>query len=163
MGVGQVSETMGHAAPHVAEAPRLDIERAQIPRQRMAELIVMDPLQSLLAAIRAPLAVSYQLYTAVLLLLLVLLHILKNLYCVFNSFFDQCQLQRKALVVEIMESSDSIRSIRHILYDVTVRLIVRSLTTQLQVVQGTMVGSGVTLTSAKLQNCCASLLEHHLP
>ena len=88
---------------------------------------------------------------------------MKNLYCVFNSFFDQCQLQRKALVVEIMESSDLIRSIRHILYDVTVRLIVRSLTTQLQVVQGTMVGSGVALTSAKLQNCCASLLEHHLP
>ena len=53
---------MGHAAPHVAEAPKLDIEPAQIPRQRMAELIVMDRLQSLQAAIRAPLVVTYQLH-----------------------------------------------------------------------------------------------------
>ena len=58
---------MGHAAPHVAEAQKLDIEPAQIPRQRMVGLIVMDPLRSLQAAIR-DLAVSNQLHTALLLL-----------------------------------------------------------------------------------------------
>lgn len=52
MGVGQVSEAMGHAAPHVAEASKLDIEPARIPQERMAEIIVMDPLHRLQAAIR---------------------------------------------------------------------------------------------------------------
>ena len=67
MGVGPVSEAMGHAAAHVAEAQKLDIEPAQIPRQRMVGLIVMDPLRSLPAAIRV-FAVRYQLHTALLLL-----------------------------------------------------------------------------------------------
>ena len=61
MGVGQVSEAMGHAAPHVEEASKLDIEPARIPHQRMAEMIVMDPLQRLQAAIRL-LAVSCQVH-----------------------------------------------------------------------------------------------------
>ena len=51
MGVGQVSEAMSHAPPHVAEVANIDIEPAQIPRQRMAELTAMDPLQSIQAAI----------------------------------------------------------------------------------------------------------------
>ena len=67
MGVGPVLEAMGHAAAHVAEAQKLDIEPAQIPRQRMVGLIVMDPLRSLQAAIRV-FAVRYQLHTALLLL-----------------------------------------------------------------------------------------------
>ena len=60
MGAGQTLETMEFAVPHVVEAPKLDIEAAQIPRQTMAEVIALDPLQGLQAAIR-PLAVSYQL------------------------------------------------------------------------------------------------------
>ena len=52
MGAGQVLDAMGLAAPHVVEAPKLDIEPAQIPRHQMAELIAMDPLQALQSAIR---------------------------------------------------------------------------------------------------------------
>ena len=63
MGAGQALEAMESAMPHVVEASKLDIEPAQIPRQRMAEMIAPDPLQSLQAAIRV-LAVSYQLYIA---------------------------------------------------------------------------------------------------
>ena len=68
---------MGHAAPHVAEAQKLDIEPAQIPRQRMVGLIVMDPLRSLQAAIRV-IAVRYQSHTALLLLSLPSLFIYLN-------------------------------------------------------------------------------------
>ena len=84
MGDGPVSEAMGHAAAHVAEAQKLDIEPAQIPRQRMVGLIVMDPLRSLQAAIR-DLAVSYQLHTALLLLSLPCLMILLLKPCLTNS------------------------------------------------------------------------------
>ena len=63
MGAGQTLEAMEFAVPHVVEAPKLDIEAAQIPRQTMAEVIALDPLQGLQAAIR-PLAVSFQLYKA---------------------------------------------------------------------------------------------------
>ena len=62
MGAGQAMEAMGFAVPHVVEAPKLDIEAVQIPRQRTAVMIALDPLQSLQAAIQI-LAVSYQLYT----------------------------------------------------------------------------------------------------
>ena len=58
MGAGQALEAMESAMPHVVEASKLDIEPAQIPRQRMAEMIALDPLQSLQAAIRL-LVVSY--------------------------------------------------------------------------------------------------------
>ena len=76
---------MDHAASHAAsedqtEALKVDIEPAQIPRLRMAGLIVMDPLQIGQSAIRT-LAVSYQLHTALLLLLLpLLLHNIHPLY-----------------------------------------------------------------------------------
>ena len=63
MGAGQALEATEFAAPHVVEAPKLDIEPAQILRRPMAEMIAMDPLQRLQAAIRV-LAVSYQLYIA---------------------------------------------------------------------------------------------------
>ena len=59
MGVGQALETMEFAVPHVVEAPKLDIEAAHNPRQGMAEMVALDPLKSLQAAIRL-LAVSYQ-------------------------------------------------------------------------------------------------------
>ena len=58
MGAGQALEATAFAVSHVVEAPKLDIEAAQIPYQRMAEMIALDPLQSLQAAIRL-LAVSY--------------------------------------------------------------------------------------------------------
>ena len=79
---------MGHAAPHVAEAPKLDIEPAQIPRQRMVGLIVMDPLRSLQAAIR-DLAVSYQLHTALLLLSLPCLFIYRIYDTLIKTILDQ--------------------------------------------------------------------------
>ena len=59
MGAGQALKAMEFAVPHVAEAPKLDIEAAQIPRKRMAEIIALDPLHSLQAVMRL-LAVSYQ-------------------------------------------------------------------------------------------------------
>ena len=63
MGAGQTLETMEFAVPHVVEATKLDIEPAQILCLHMAEILAMDPLHSLQAAIRI-LAVSYKLYTA---------------------------------------------------------------------------------------------------
>ena len=59
MGAGQTLEAMEFAVPRVAEAPKLDIEAAQIPQKGMEEMIALDPLHSLQAAIRL-LAVSYQ-------------------------------------------------------------------------------------------------------
>ena len=63
MGAGQALEATEVAAPHVVEAIKPDIEPVQILRRPMAEMIAMDPLQRLQAAIRV-LAVSYQLYIA---------------------------------------------------------------------------------------------------
>ena len=52
MGVGQALEIMGIVAPHAVVAPKPEAEPARIPRLHMMAITVLDPPQSLIAAIR---------------------------------------------------------------------------------------------------------------